>query len=78
MDKVIYGQRFEKSQQKGMKDDRILYNHFTCCDKKLEKIFWEGWDWIDGYIIPKEIVEEFKFCPFCGKQITMEENIKNE
>ena len=55
-----------------MKDDRIIRQTFTCCGKILEKILWEGWDWVSGNIIDNELTQDFKYCPYCGKEL-MEE-----
>lgn len=59
----------QAATNKKMKDDRIIFQKFTCCGKKLEKFLWEGWDWVDGDVIPEEILIQFKYCPFCGKLI---------
>ena len=58
------------SKNKRMKDDRIIKQTFTCCGKQLEKVIWEGWDWIDGNIIDKELTKDFKYCPYCGSKLS--------
>lgn len=78
MEKIICGERFEKAKNKKMKDDKIVFQHFTCCNKILEKFLWEGWDWVDGEIIAKDIIGEFKYCPFCGKPIIIQQEDKGE
>lgn len=55
-----------------MKDDKIFKQTFTCCGKTLEKVLWEGWDWISGNIIDPELAKEFKYCPYCGKELEEE------
>ena len=55
-----------------MKPDRIFKQTFTCCGKILEKVLWEGWDWISGNIIDKDLVQGFKYCPYCGKELEVE------
>lgn len=55
-----------------MKPDRIFRQTFTCCRKTLEKVLWEGWDWISGNIIDKELTQDFKYCPYCGKELEEE------
>ena len=57
------------SQNKRMKDDRIIRQTFTCCNKQLEKFLWEGWDWIDGNIIDNELTKDFNYCPYCGSKL---------
>lgn len=52
-----------------MQDDKIIRQTFTCCGKTLEKVFGEGWDWISGNVIDKELTSEFKYCPYCGKEL---------
>ena len=54
---------------KNMKNDIVVTQRFTCCGTTLEKLLWEGWDWVQGDNIPKEIIRDFKYCPFCGKKI---------
>ena len=66
---VICGEEKRKSQQKGMQDDKIRYQRFTCCGKQLENFYWEGWDLYDVECIEKNTLKQFKFCPFCGKKI---------
>lgn len=61
------------SNNKRMKDDRIIRQTFTCCGKKLEKLLWEGWDWIDGIIIDNELTKDFIYCPYCGTKIKGDE-----
>lgn len=70
MSKIIFKKIIEPSNTKRVQDDVILSQTFTCCGKSFEKFLWEGWDWVDGNIIPEEIAKEFKYCPFCGEQIT--------
>ena len=70
MNKIILEKLIEPNiENPKMKPDTILKQTFTCCGKSLEKILWEGWDWIDGNILDKELVKEFKYCPYCGKKI---------
>lgn len=57
------------SENKRMKDDRIIKQTFTCCGKTLEKFLWEGWDWIDGMIIDPELIKDFVYCPYCGVKL---------
>ena len=78
MEKIICGKRTEKATKKCWKDDIVIFQHFTCCDKKLEKFLWEGWDWVDGDVIAKDIISEFKYCPFCGKPITIQQEDRGE
>ena len=40
--------------------------------KIMEKVLWEGWDWISGNIIDNDLVQDFKYCPYCSKKL-MEE-----
>ena len=58
------------SDNKRMKDDRIIRQTFTCCGRTLEKFLWEGWDWIDGNIISEELTKDFKYCPYCGSRLS--------
>lgn len=55
-----------------MKDDKIFKQTFTCCGKTLEKVLWEGWDWVCGNIIDTELAKDFKYCPYCGKELEEE------
>ena len=55
-----------------MKDDKIFRQTFTCCGKTLEKVLWEGWDWVCGNIIDNELAKDFKYCPYCGKELEEE------
>jgi len=55
-----------------MKPDRIFKQTFICCGKTLEKVLWEGWDWISGNIIDNDLAQDFKYCPYCGKKLTEE------
>lgn len=52
-----------------MKDDKIYEQEFTCCNTTLEAYFWEGWDKMEDDTIDEDILEKFKYCPFCGKKI---------
>ena len=52
-----------------MKDDKIIRQTFTCCGKTLDKVFWEGWDWVSGNVIDKDLTQDFKYCPYCGKEL---------
>lgn len=56
-----------------MKDDKIIRQIFTCCGKTLDKVFWEGWDWVSGNVIDKDLTDNFKYCPYCGKEIEAED-----
>lgn len=55
-----------------MKDDKIIRQTFICCGKTLEKVFWEGWDWVSGNVIDKDLTQNFKYCPYCGKELEAE------
>ena len=55
-----------------MKPDKIFKQTFTCCGKTLEKILWEGWDWIDGNILDPQLTPDFKYCPYCGKELKVD------
>lgn len=59
----------QKATEKGMKDDIVVKQTFSCCGHSNEKFFWEGWDWVDGDIISEELTDEFMFCPYCGKRL---------
>lgn len=74
MAKIQRGTYTEPANSKGMEDDKVVFQRFTCCEKVLEKFLWEGWDWTDGNIIAEEILKDFKFCPFCGKELKEVEN----
>ena len=73
MRKIVVEEIMEPSKNPKMKDDKIIRQTFTCCGKQLEKILWEGWDWVDGNIIDDELTQEFKYCPYCGKRLNVEE-----
>lgn len=49
--------------------DRTVRQTFTCCGKQLEKLFHKGWDYVCGDIIAGSIFREFKYCPYCGKEL---------
>jgi hypothetical protein len=42
---------------------------FTCCGTKLETLLFNGWDRIGGNIIVGNLLSEFKYCPYCGKEL---------
>ena len=69
MNKIIVEIIEQQSDNPKMKADKIIRQTFTCCDKQLEKFLWEGWDWISGNIIDTKLVEGFKYCPYCGKEL---------
>lgn len=64
-----------KAKNKRMKSDVVIRQTFTCCNKQLEKFLWEGWDWIDGNVIDKELTKDFKYCPYCGSKLNEVNNV---
>lgn len=73
MNKIILEVLEEPSlENPKMKPDKIFKQTFTCCGKTLEKVLWEGWDWISGNIIDKDLTWNFKYCPYCGKELEAE------
>ena len=74
MNKIIVEVIMEPSlDNPKMKDDKIIRQTFTCCGKTLERLFWEGWDWISGNVIDKDLTQDFKYCPYCGKELEADE-----
>ena len=69
MKKVILDVIDIPSENPKMKSDRVFKQTFTCCGKTLEKVLWEGWDWISGNVIDTNLVQDFNYCPYCGKEL---------
>ena len=69
MNKIIVETITLSSENSKMKNDKLVRQTFTCCDKQLEKFLYEGFDWMNGNIIDSDIADEFKYCPYCGKQL---------
>lgn len=74
MNKILVEVLEEPSlENPNMEDDKIIKQTFTCCGKTLKKVLWEGWDWISGNIIDSELMQDFKYCPYCGKELEDED-----
>jgi hypothetical protein len=70
--KIIVEAIIEPSKYVKCQDDKIIRQTFTCCNTQLEKFLWEGWDWTHGDIISSDIIKDFKYCPYCGKELEAE------
>lgn len=69
MNKIIVETITLSPENSKMKNDKLVRQTFTCCNKKLEKFLYEGFDWMNGNIIASELTNEFRYCPYCGKQL---------
>ncbi len=69
MNKIIVETITLPPENPKMKNDKIVRQTFTCCNKQLDKFLYEGFDWMYGYIIESEITKEFKYCPYCGTKL---------
>ena len=69
MNKILLEFFEEPSLNLDMKPDKIIKQTFTCCGKTLERFLCEGWDWVSGNTIDSELTQEFKYCPYCGKEL---------
>lgn len=73
MNKIIVETITLPSENAKLKNNKVVRQTFTCCGKRLEKFLYEGFDWLNGNIIESELTKEFKYCPYCGKQLVPEE-----
>ena len=69
MNKIIVETITLPPENPKMKNDKIVRQTFTCCNKQLDKFLYEGFDWMYGNIIPDDITKEFKYCPYCGTKL---------